>query len=117
VIGVIPQTYGTRAFLYSEGRFSEIGNLGYNPRNGPNSTANDINNYGQIVGVSSTTALNGQSAYMYQNGSMMDLFKVIPKSTGWTAINSAVAINNNGQIVGIGINNGQSRGYIMTPIK
>ncbi len=68
---------------------SNLGTLG-----GTTSTANSINNNGQIVGVAATTS-HGNHAFLYDNG-MTDLSNIIFNSCYATSANDI----NNGQIVG-----------------
>ena len=56
---------------------------------GASSVAVAINNVGHIVGYSATTSGNGESAFLWQNGTMTDL-----------GGDAAIAINDAGQIVG-----------------
>ncbi len=78
---------GIHAFLYSEGRFMDLGTLG-----GSFSTATAVNDAGSIVGTGATGS--GQShAFLSNDGVMTDL--------GPSATSSvANGINNRGQIVG-----------------
>ena len=85
--GFYPSGYA-KAFLYSNGSMQNLGTLG-----GLASTANAINNGGQVVGWANTS--NGdQHAFLYSNGLMQDL--------GTLGGNSSIAtgINNSGQVVG-----------------
>jgi len=59
---------------------------------GSYSSAEDVNDFGQVVGVSSST--NGSHAFVWDNGVMTDL------GTLGGDYSSAYAINNNGQILG-----------------
>lgn len=75
-----------RAFLYRNGKMTDIGTLG-----GSHAEAYAINNAGQVVGAAGTST-GASHAFIYQNGKMTDL--------GIEAIPNAIA--NNGVIVGQG---------------
>jgi probable HAF family extracellular repeat protein len=45
---------------------------------------------------------------------MKDLNKLIPAGAGWL-LEIAYGINNAGQIVGLGVHNGQEHGFLVTP--
>jgi probable HAF family extracellular repeat protein len=75
---------------------------------GQPSRANGINEHGQIVGRS-----QGQ-AFLYEDGQMTPLIDLLPEGSPWTALSDAAAINEAGQIVGIGIRNGQVRAFLMS---
>ncbi len=89
---------GDNAFLYDNGQMIDLGTFG-----GFKSMANDINNNGQIVGSYSLLKEVNlpykktqvySHAFFYDNGQMFDLANL----GGISSV--AVAINNNGQIVG-----------------
>jgi probable HAF family extracellular repeat protein len=83
------------AFLYSGGTMHDLGTLG-----GAGSFADGINDKGQVVGFSYLA--NGDSrAFLYKNGVMTDLESLVDTSLGWH-FGQAYAINNAGQITGIG---------------
>ena len=101
------------AFLYSDGKMIDLGNLG-----GGISEASDINDLGQIVGFSWTPAgpTSMLHAFLYFDGTMTDLNSLLPPDSGWS-LSDATGINDNGQIVGDGLNpNGQDDAFLLTPV-
>jgi len=53
-------------------------------------------------------------ALLWQNGTMTDLQTQIPADSGWL-LQQADAINDRGQIGGIGLHNGQIHAFLLTP--
>jgi probable HAF family extracellular repeat protein len=98
------------AFLY-DGTMHDLGSLfGYN------STAVGINNQGVIVGASSTSTPSITRAFIFtQVDGMIDLNSLIDPSSGWVLTGSS-AINDFGQIVGVGTHSGQSAAFLLTPV-
>lgn len=98
----------SRAFVYENGVMIDLGTLG------GNSGAWGINNLGQIVG--SFDSPSGPRAFLYSDGSMTDLNTFLPADSGWT-LAYAAAINDAGQIVGMGRNEfGRERPFLLTPL-
>jgi probable HAF family extracellular repeat protein len=97
-----------RAFLYQNGTMTNLGTLG------GNSYATGINANGQIVGYSE---VQGQvpRAFLYQGGVMRELLSLIDPQSGWTALRTA-AINDKGQIVGVGDIGGHQHAYLLTVV-
>ena len=91
--------------------------LGVLNSSSPFSDALDINDRDQIVGISRikiqpTTTYSG---FIYEDGEMKDLSKMIGCDTGWR-IHDARSINNNGFITGTGVLNGDVRAFMLRPI-
>jgi probable HAF family extracellular repeat protein len=104
---VVGSTQGpNHATLWINGTATDLGTLG-----GANSDARAINSLGQIVGSSNTTG--GTDAFIYLNGSMIDLNKQI-FDPNWQLI-SATGINDAGQIIGTGTHLGLARAFLLTP--
>lgn len=108
-LGGRPDLDSEPAFLVSGGVVQSPGTLG-----GIKAAAYDINNQGVFVG-DSTLADTTLHAFLYRNGTMTDLNSLIANS-GWI-LTSARAINDQGQIVGIGTFNGQDRAFLLNPIQ
>ena len=100
----------SHAILWHNGSMTDLGTLG-----GTNSFATDINDGGLIIGMSEVSG-GALHPFLYtDNGPMVDLTSMAP-FTGWTSI-SVNAINDNGQIVGGGINpSGQDHAFLLTPL-
>lgn len=99
------------AFFYENGAMQDLGTL----PGRQTSIAVAINNFGQIIGNSYLNAFSGGSPFIYQSGTMYDLNDLINPLSGWV-LNSAMDINDAGQIVGVGMISGQSRAFLLTPV-
>lgn len=101
-----------RAVLWRRGRIRDLGALGFR-----NSRAMDVNARGQIVGHVSGflgfPSIDGR-AFVWQRGEMVDLNTLIPADAGWI-LRSAEGINEEGDIVGFGTYEGQTRAFLLTP--
>jgi probable HAF family extracellular repeat protein len=78
---------------------------------GDYTAAEDINDSGQIVGWSTSSAAR---AYIYEDGVVTDLNNLILPGSGITLI-KATGINNAGQIVGYGRIGSSTRAVLLTP--
>jgi len=106
VVGYSGLAFGvTHAFLWENGQMIDLGTLpGYN-----GSTAYDINDSGQAVGVSANNITQQERATLWSNGQVTDLGTLGGNKT------AAVDINNKGQVVGFGNttgNGGLAHGFI-----
>jgi probable HAF family extracellular repeat protein len=101
------------AVMWENGQIRDLGRLpGVNF-----GRANDINDFGTIVGTSSQFEGFSGRAVIWRAGETAptDLNTLLPANSGWTLLTSAEGINNHGQIVGFGTRNGQTRAFLMTP--
>lgn len=114
-MGIAP-LYLFHAFLWQKGTIRDLGALGA----GRYSEALGLNAKGDVVGWSSTEADDGpfggrrRAAFIYRGATMLDLNRLIPPDSGWT-LTEARAINDRGQVVGVGQHDGQPRGFLLTP--
>jgi probable HAF family extracellular repeat protein len=92
VVGSYAVGAATRAFLYVDGRLTNLGTLGDDGDPNARSAAAAINEQGQVVGAS-----NGR-AFLYEAGAMRDL------GTLGGAASSARGINDRSEVVGMATN-------------
>jgi probable HAF family extracellular repeat protein len=100
-----------RAYLYATGAVTELGTLG-----GNYSYALAINNSNVVVGGSFIDTNDTiYHAFVWDGSTMIDLNTLMDSSgAGWTLLD-ARAINDRGQIVGVGTLAGVRRAYLLTP--
>jgi probable HAF family extracellular repeat protein len=80
--------------VYSNGTFTNIGNLGYND----NVFGYGINSAGDVVGYANDPVDRHVHGFLYHAGSMTDLNDVVVNLNGWR-ISLAYCINDSGEIV------------------
>jgi probable HAF family extracellular repeat protein len=98
------------AFLYSNSVMSDLGSVpGW-----VDSTGTAINDLGQVVGNLGDRK-GDSNPFVYSNGAMSNLNSLINPSSGWSLL-YAYGINDNGQIVGVGLDNGTSSAFLLTPV-
>jgi len=121
-VGVDPHLDGV-AFLWKNGVYTRLGTM-----NGPvtvgfgghagfhHSTAFGINDRGQVVGWANASdrGMNDLRAILWQGGALLDLNQRIDGGAGWT-LEAARAINNRGQICGVGKTGGKRHAFLLTP--
>src|SRR5207244_13332282 len=99
-----------RAFLLDSGGKHDLGTLG-----GLYSEGDGINTWGMVVGSAEGTTPGVMHAFVYSAGLMQDLNRLVPPGSGWE-LQEARAINDHGQIAGVGTIGGQRHGYLLTPL-
>lgn len=112
VSGASPSLFGldrdnpAQAFLWRQGRMSALAKW----HNGKSCAAFAINDNSVIAGTCDGRAV------MWEQGKIRDLNTCLPPASGWT-LEKAQAINNQGQIAGIGQFGGQGHLFLLTPAK
>ena len=126
----VDRNHNRRAFLWRDangngasdaGEMADLGCLGAytytdqwgTPQSYAFSEAFDVNNGGQVVGVS-TTPDAVQHAVLWENGAMVDLNDRIDPASGWE-LTGAIGINDRGEIVGDGYRNGVPHAIRLRP--
>ena len=99
---------GQHTFLY-DGTMHDLGTLGGFPGEGLG-----INASGQITGYSYTIGWEGQHAFLYSGGSMVDLNTLVGPASPWT-LTAGQAINDLGQITGYGKIGGETHAFVLSP--
>lgn len=99
----------SRAVLWDQASTRDLGTLpGDNA-----SQALDINVDGAVVGRSGVGDPTGSRAVLWTDGLAVDLNSRVTAS-GWV-LSTATAINDRGQIVGVGVREGQLRAFLLDP--
>src|SRR5262249_24080309 len=112
---LLPGDETQHAFVYRRGVLSDL----HTPSLPASSAALGINNDGVIVGLASPSAddtFDGNLAVIWRNGAATDLNTRIPAGSGWQLYRAA-AINDRGEIAGVGNHNGAVRAFLLVPVK
>jgi probable HAF family extracellular repeat protein len=106
----------TLAVLWRNGGPTDLGTVDGDPC----SSANAINSRGQVVGISADCNFVTRHAFLWENGSMVDLNTLIPPGPG-VQLNLAEAINDRGEIAvngdppGCGVVEQCGHAYLLIP--
>ena len=98
------------AFFWEKGAMTDLGTLG-----GTWGAMWALNNKGEAVGDSTTANDAADHAILVKKGVMTDINDLLPPGSGWVLV-IADGINDRSQISGMGVYNGQVRGFLLTPI-
>ncbi|HET6456987.1 MAG TPA: PEP-CTERM sorting domain-containing protein [Armatimonadota bacterium] len=110
VVGRSDTESSSHAFLWRNAAMEDLGSFN------EYSIANGVNNLGQVVGVCyGGSHTPNYSAFIWRDGVMSDLNGLVALNSGWVLV-EATAVNNLGQIVGIGKVNNQYRGFLLTAV-
>lgn len=112
VLATISDSYIDRAIIWENGIAKDIGSLG-----GSHVIANALNDQGWVVGYANIFGDLSNSAFLYDGSSMYNLLNLPGiQEAGWTEMINATAINDLGQIAGVGTLNGNRAAFLMSPI-
>lgn len=98
----------SRAVLWHNGRTQDLGSLPGDAF----SQANGINSGGHVVGWSRSANESVSRAVLWQGNGTTDLNSLLPDNSGWV-LTSASGINDDGQIVGVGLHDGRQRAFLL----
>jgi len=121
---ITPNQSAFHSFVYRNGKL-----ISFRLPGSPMTIPFSINNSGKIVGIMDVPYKSTcpgpvgneipctkfkQHAYLYRQGRLSDLNKLIPKNSKWELI-WAFDINDKDKIVGYGVRNGKFRAFVLTP--
>jgi probable HAF family extracellular repeat protein len=107
----VAPTFNEHASLWNGSTILDLGTLG-----GAESQADGINAAAAVVGWSNV-GTGDRHAFLYTDGTMVDLNSLVDPASGWTLV-EATAINDAGQIAGYGLNDatGDTEAFLLTPV-
>jgi len=103
------ETGRIEAFQQENGTRKMLGTLG-----GSFSIARALNNHGEVVGGSLTEGDQSFHGFIYRDNRLCDLNDCLDAGAGWELL-QALSINNYGEIVAIGCQDGQDRILLLRP--
>ncbi|HEY0368797.1 MAG TPA: hypothetical protein VGC85_04315, partial [Chthoniobacterales bacterium] len=108
------------AFLYDGTTMKDLGSLGGDDFYSDRSSASCVNNYDEVVGTSYRPYEGGglyQVAFVYRDGGMYDLEKLVDSSGADYRLGTGVSINDAGQILvdAVQVSTNQRRALLLTP--
>lgn len=95
-------------------RFDANGATDLDTLNNTHSSANAINDRGEVVGMFVRGAGDEDRAFLVHDGQMYDLNDLVDSADEWTLL-EATGINSRGQICGHGLKLGSERAFLLTP--
>lgn len=104
-----------RAFVWQPGSGFGFGMFALNTFGGNFGRADGVNNHNEVVGTAQDPSGIAHAFYWSGPTGLVNLDSRLPVGSGW-ALQEAHAINNNGQIVGLGLHGNARRAFLMTRI-
>ena len=109
IVGYVSNSAGTASHAYRyAGGFVDLGTLG-----GNFSYANSINNSNVIVGFSTDASNTTHYAFICTNTTLSNLNNQVDDSGADWVLNEAWAVNDSGQIIGLGTINGEQHAFLL----
>jgi probable HAF family extracellular repeat protein len=103
---------GHKGFRWNQaGGMSDLGTL----PNGTWSNAYAVNDHGSIVGSANTGSGESRAVVWHGNDPIQDLEASVLNGSGWH-LTTGTDLNDAGQIVGVGLLNGEPRGFLLDPV-
>src|SRR5262245_7626007 len=113
---------GQHAFLWTNGTMRDLGTALCLDESG-SPIVPSLNDAGQVVGCRTHVengVVNGNRAFLYQNGAIVDLNTLLPADSG-LLLENALAVNNRGQITAFGTRTTAAETYqvyvLLTPVR
>jgi probable HAF family extracellular repeat protein len=112
VVGTADLADGTyHAFVWWKGKITDLGTVGSDPC----SVGTLINSSGQVIGASTDCQGTVLHAFLWENGSTIDLNALVLPGSGFTVV-KPIAINERGEIAGNGtLANGDAHAVVLSP--
>ena len=107
---IMPGEMTTRAFLWHRGVMTELPTV----KGCDFYEARAINKNRDIVGRCGSSSGGASRALLWSGGAVHVLNDLLPPGSGWN-LNTAFDINERGEIVGVGMFEGATRGFVMEP--
>ena len=116
--GYASNVAGTHAILWQNDAAHTAIDVGAFPGD-TDAQASGVNTAGQVVGTSlSPVSALGRTArgFLFEDGTLKDLAALIDAADGAWTIDQAIGINNAGQIIAVGAQNGQRLPLLLNPV-